>query len=103
VIYRIGLSVSQTTPPPAKVNQACANPVNTSICSQLPAVQVAATPQYGYPGAPKILTRIGATTYTDSTVPASTLQWLYFIRAEDALGNLSAPSNLVAAPSLAGQ
>jgi len=103
VIYRIGLSVSQTTPPPAKVNQACANPANTSLCSQLPLAQPAATPQYGYPGAPKILTQVGTTTYTDSSVPASTLQWLYFVRAQDALGNLSAPSNLVAAPSLAAQ
>jgi hypothetical protein len=64
----------------------------------------AATP-HGYPGAAVFVERVtasGSTAAFSETSP-STLQVLYFVRAEDDNGNLSAPSNLVGGPSLAAQ
>jgi hypothetical protein len=61
---------------------------------------------FGDPGPITLVARTpaGSTTYTE-TPPATTppVQLLYFVRAEDANGNLSAPSNIVGGPSLAAQ
>src|ERR1039458_8738638 len=56
-------------------------------------------------GSPNFVTRVTATgsTATFTETAPSTLQLLYFVRAGDANGNLSAPSNLVGGPSLAAQ
>lgn len=103
LVYRIGMSPSQTTPPPASphaLTAPCSQPENTALCSQLPAAQGATTtPQVGYPGAPKIVTRVTNPAFTENSL--SSLQALYFVRAEDSAGNLSAPSNIVGGPSLA--
>lgn len=56
---------------------------------------------FGYPGPITLLTRVSSPAYTEAS-PTS-LQSLYFIRTEDASGNLSAPSNVVGGPSLASQ
>jgi hypothetical protein len=112
LVYRIALSPSQTTPPPgmslttgltpvsnSQVVSACSNPTNATLCSQLPEAQAAGTTAYGFPGPPQLLTRVSGTAYSET--PPNTLQALYFIRAEDASGNLSTPSNVVGGPSLA--
>jgi hypothetical protein len=53
----------------------------------------------GYPSALKELATVTTPTYTE---PAPTkFQSVYFVRAEDAQGNLSAPSNVVGGPSKA--
>jgi hypothetical protein len=76
------------------------------LCFSAKAAQPAATATpFGYPGAVQFITRVtasGPTAIFSETSP-STLQVLYFVRAEDANGNLSAPSNLVGGPSLAAQ
>src|ERR1019366_2818195 len=71
------------------------------ICYSAKAAQPASATPYGFLGAVTFVTRV--TTATFSETPPSTLQLLYFVRAEDANGNLSAPSNLVGGPSLAAQ
>jgi hypothetical protein len=102
LVYRIALSPSQTTPPPGQLVAACANPTHSGICSQLPASQTAAsTTAYGFPGSPTLVTRVTTQAYGEASL--STLQSLYFVRSEDANGNLSAPSNIVGGPSLAAQ
>jgi hypothetical protein len=67
----------------------------------LPHAVASTTALYGYPSAPEFLGRVTAMAYGE-TAP-NTLQSLYFIVAEDALGNLSSPSNVVGGPSLATQ
>jgi hypothetical protein len=105
LVYRIALSGSQTTPPPGvngPLAQACAHATagKAALCSELPAAKGATTsPLYGYPGPPVLLTTVATPAYSESA-PTS-LQSLYFVRAEDASGNLSPPSNVVGGPSLA--
>jgi len=105
LVYRISLSPSDTQPPPAApalVNAACTQSNAPSICSMLPhASSPGVTGLYGYPSAPEFLGRVTATTYSEAEV--NSLQALYFVVAEDASGNLSSPSNTVAAPSFALQ
>ena len=57
---------------------------------------------YGYPGPVTFVTRVTTPTFSEPS-PSTNLQLLYFVRAEDANGNLSAPSNIVGGPSLAAQ
>jgi hypothetical protein len=60
----------------------------------------------GFPGPIEFVTRVtasGSTATFSQPSPTPTLQLLYFVRAEDDFGNLSAPSNLVGGPSLAAQ
>ena len=57
---------------------------------------------YGFPGPVTFVTRVSGTTFSEPA-PSAILQLLYFVRAEDANGNLSAPSNIVGGPSLAAQ
>jgi hypothetical protein len=100
LIYEISCSPSITTPPPAAL-AACGKPNAPSICTMLPRVTPATTPAlFGYPGAPSLLGRVTATTYA-GTASATALQSLYFVVAEDGSGDLSSPSNVVGAPSLA--
>jgi len=54
------------------------------------------------PGPVTFVTRVSGTTFSEPA-PSAILQLLYFVRAEDANGNLSAPSNIVGGPSLAAQ
>lgn len=52
-------------------------------------------------GFPTLLVSVGRTTSTTyQETPPTPLQSIYFVRAEDALGNLSGPSNSVGAPSI---
>lgn len=103
LVYRIDMSPSTTTPPPAgPAYTACAAPNAPSICSMVPhASAPGTTALYGYPSAPELLGRVVNTSFTEP--PVSTLQSLYFIVAEDSLGNLSSPSNAVGGPSYATQ
>jgi len=107
LVYRIALSGSETMPPPA-VNSAaaaaCREPAaaNVPICSRLPEAHGAAgNPLFGYPGPPVLLTRVTTPAYSESA--PNSLQSLYFVRAEDAQGNLSPPSNVAGGPSLAAK
>lgn len=107
LVYRIALSGSQTTPPPgvnSPVAAACRHATAgiATLCSELPAVRAAtANPLFGYPGPPVLLTRVTTPAYSESAI--SSLQALYFVRAEDAHGNLSPPSNVAGGPSLAAK
>jgi hypothetical protein len=103
LVYRIAMSPSESTPPPApKGFAACNQPGAPSICSMLPhAAPPTTTSLFGYPSAPELLGRVTSTSYGE-TAP-NTLQSLYFIVAEDSLGNLSSPSNVVGGPSFATQ
>jgi len=104
LVYRITVSPSQSTPPPAgpaaSVAAACSKPNAPSVCSMLPhTASPNTTALFGYPSAPEFLGRFTNTAYTQ---PApNSLQSLYFVVAEDSLGNLSSPSNVVGGPSLA--
>ncbi len=75
--------------------------LDVSVCNLLPILQnppVTGT-LVGFPSAPL---RIAVTTTNAYTEPAPTaLQSMYWIRAEDAAGNLSEPSNVAGAPALA--
>src|ERR1035438_1315068 len=111
LVYRINMSPNDQTPPPIFGPLAAACSTNTAV-AVLPLCFSAKTSQpaltstpYGYPGAVQFITRVtaGGSTATFSETSPSTLQVLYFVRAEDANGNLSAPSNLVGGPSLAAQ
>ena len=84
LVYRISMSPSVSTPP-------------SGYAKSTPA----AAGSYGFPGAPNLVTRVTTGSFTET--PSSNLQLLYFVRAEDAAGNLSAPSNIVGGPSLAAQ
>jgi hypothetical protein len=100
LVYEIACSGSINTPPPAAALAACSQPNAPTICTMLPKVVPATTPAlFGYPGAPTLLGRVTATTYTGAAT--NSLQALYFIVAEDGSGDLSSPSNVVGAPSLA--
>ena len=109
VVYRIGMSPNTTTAPPGingTAAAACSTATgsNAALCSHLPAAQGVSSPStgttpYGYPGPPVIVTRVSSPAYSEQTT--SNLQNLYFVRAEDANGNLSPPSNIVGGPSLA--
>jgi hypothetical protein len=104
LVYRITCSPSVSTPAPAAAANAaaaCNAPGAPSICTMLPHAVASTTALYGYPSAPEFLGRVTAMAYGE-TAP-NTLQSLYFIVAEDALGNLSSPSNVVGGPSLATQ
>ena len=103
LVYRITCSASQTTPPPSASVAACYQPNAPTICTMLPklATPATTTPLYGYPSAPEYQGKVSALTFSQ---PApNSLQSLYFIVAEDSLGNLSVPSNFVGGPSLALQ
>ena len=100
LVYRIAMSPSQSTPPPAAPS-ACGRANAPSICTMLPQVTPAASALYGYPSAPELLGRVTNPSFGE-TAP-NTLQSLYFVVAEDSLGNLSSPSNVVGGPSLATQ
>ena len=112
LVYRINMSPNDTTPPPIFGPLAAACGTNAAVaalplCSSAKTTQPAtstSTP-FGYPGAVVFITRVTASgpTATFSETSPSTLQVLYFVRSEDANGNLSAPSNLVGGPSLAAQ
>jgi len=111
LVYRINMSPTDTMPPPIFGPLAAACSTNAAVavlplCFGAKTVQpaVTATP-FGYPGAVQFITRVTASgsTATFSETSPSTLQVLYFVRSEDANGNLSAPSNLVGGPSLAAQ
>ena len=111
LVYRINMSPNDQTPPPIFGPLAAACSTNTAV-AVLPLCFSAKTSQpaltstpYGYPGAVQFITRVtaGGSTATFSETSPTTLQVLYFVRAEDANGNLSAPSNLVGGPSLAAQ
>ena len=91
LVYRITLSPNDTQPPPAAPGKAA-----TGL---LPGSTPAVTALYGYPSAPEFLGRTTNTMYGE-TAPNS-LQSLYFAVAEDSLGNLSSPSNVVGGPSFA--
>jgi hypothetical protein len=84
LVYRIAVSPSQTTAPPG-LNGVAVAQTTTAL--------------FGYPGPPQLLTRVTNPAYSETSL--STLQSLYFVRAEDASGNLSSPSNVVGGPSLA--
>ncbi|MGC9947909.1 MAG: dockerin type I domain-containing protein [Bryobacteraceae bacterium] len=103
LVYQIGMSCAVTTPPPSAAVVACGKPHPPSICAMLPQAIPATTcgQLYGYPGPPDLLGRVPNLTYTGPS--PSTLQSLYFVVAEDSLGNLSSPSNTVGGPSLATQ
>ncbi|HLY17735.1 MAG TPA: dockerin type I domain-containing protein [Bryobacteraceae bacterium] len=105
LVYRITCSPSETTPPPAGVNPqaaaACSEPGAPSICSMSPHALPATSALFGYPSAPEYLVRVSGTVYSE-TAP-NTLQTLYFVIAEDSVGNVSSPSNVVGGPSLAAQ
>ena len=107
LVYRIALSGSESTPPPAinsAVVAAChdANAANVAICSRLAEAHGATNnPLFGYPGPPMLLTRVTTPAYSESA--PNSLQSLYFVRAEDAQGNLSLPSNVAGGPSLAAK
>jgi hypothetical protein len=111
LVYRINMSPNDQTPPPIFGPLAAACSTNTAVavlplCFSAKTSQPAATSTpYGYPGAVQFITRVtaGGSTATFSETSPTTLQVLYFVRAEDANGNLSAPSNLVGGPSLAAQ
>jgi len=81
---------------------ACAPPPAYGPLAPAATPAVTSTP-ISYPGAVQFITRVtgGSTTFSETS--PSTLQVLYFVRAEDASGNLSAPSNLVGGPSLAAR
>ena len=112
LVYRINMAPNDSTPPPIFGPLAVACNTNPAVgvlplCSSAKTVQAAAsgTTPVGYPGAVVFITRVtasGPTAMFSETSP-STLQVLYFVRSEDANGNLSAPSNLVGGPSLAAQ
>jgi hypothetical protein len=105
LVYRINMSPNDTTPPPGYGPNAEACNTNAAVllplCGAARAIGQAST-AVGYPGAVTFVQRVTTTTFTE-TAPASNLQLRYFVRAEDANGNLSAPSNLVGGPSLAAQ
>jgi pimeloyl-ACP methyl ester carboxylesterase len=105
LVYRITCSPSESSPPPSvplAAAEACSQPQAPSVCSMSPQVAAGAvSAAFGYPSAPEFLGRFSNTTYGE-TAP-NTLQALYFVIAEDSLGNLSSPSNVVGGPSFATQ
>jgi hypothetical protein len=106
LVYRITSSPSETTPPPAAAHPlalaACSEPDAPSICSMSPQLQgKAATALFGYPSAPQYRGRVTSTAFNEAS--ANALQSLYYVVAEDSLGNVSYPSNVVGGPSLAAQ
>jgi hypothetical protein len=102
LVYRINMSPNDTTPPPGfgPMEATCSSSPAVAALAPCYSARATGTP-YGYPGAVIFVTRV--TTAAFSETPPSTLQLLYFVRAEDSSGNLSAPSNLVGGPSLAAQ
>jgi hypothetical protein len=109
LVYRIDMSPNDTTPPPGFGPNAMACDTRAAVLLPLCASAKAlpqATALIGYPGPVTFVTRVtasGSTATFAETAPATSLQLLYFVRAEDVNGNLSAPSNLVGGPSLAAQ
>jgi len=105
LVYRITCSPSESTPPPAVPTMAataCNQPDAPTICSMLPqAAAAVVSALFGYPSAPEFLGRVTSPAYGE-TAP-NTLQSLYFVVAEDSLGNLSSASNVVGGPSFATQ
>lgn len=78
----------------------CADP-ESALCLLINLVKTADTNK-AVVGFPKPLQQIATVTTTSYTEPQPTpLQSLYFVRAQDAQGNLTEPSNVVGAPSLA--
>jgi hypothetical protein len=104
LVYRITVSPSENVPPPAgPAADACGKPNAPTICTMLPQVpSPATTALFGYPSAPELLGSVTNLSY--GPVPAPNyLQTLYFVVAEDSVGNLSSPSNVVGGPTLALQ
>jgi len=103
LVFRIAMSPTESSPAPdvttAQVAAACNAANAAAVCSQLPEAAATKTaPLFGYPGPPQLLTRATTTAYSETSPNA--LQSLYYVRAEDGNGNLSAPSNVVGGPSL---
>jgi pimeloyl-ACP methyl ester carboxylesterase len=86
LVYRIATATTLNAPPPGSPGAVAGG---------------ATTVLFGYPGPVQLLGRVTSPGYAGAT-PTS-LQSLYFVRAEDASGNLSEPSNVVGGPSLAAQ
>ena len=84
-----------------KVDQYCAPNGTDSLCTYVYLVEAAAKPgnQVGAPSSLDYLGSTTGTTFEDSS--ATPLQSIYFVRAQDAAGNLSDPSNVVGGPSYA--
>lgn len=111
LVYRITFYPLNAPPPPpsgSPLAAACStNPAagGLKVCYAQRAIQRAAQPgattAYGYPGPVTFLTRVSSPAYSET--PPSSLQAMYYVRAEDANGNLSVPSNVVGGPSLAAQ
>jgi hypothetical protein len=100
LVFRIADSPSESSPAPALVG-ACGGNNAPAVCSQIAEGAVTKNPLFGYPGPPVLMTRVDGTTYSE--LAPNVLQALYFVCAEDANGNLSAPSNVVGGPSLSTQ
>jgi hypothetical protein len=102
LVYRINMSPNDKTPPPGfgPMEAACSSSPAVAALSPCYSARATGTP-FGYPGAVIFVERVIGATFSET--PPSTLQLLYFVRAEDSSGNLSAPSNLVGGPSLAAQ
>jgi pimeloyl-ACP methyl ester carboxylesterase len=88
-----------------KFDSYCQNKANeNSWCDFTPAVKAygnasaTQTTLVGFPSAPLQIAVVNATSYGEYA--PTTLQSNYWVRAEDAAGNLSEPSNMVGAPSL---
>lgn len=108
LVYRITTASALNAPPstlPTGVNssQLAAACNNNAAAAEAGVCDAAAqpaqnTPLYGYPGPVTVLGRVTNPSYTETS--PTNLQSLYFVRTEDANGNLSAPSNVVGGPSL---
>jgi hypothetical protein len=115
LVYRINMSLNANTPPSFEpLAAACDTNAATLLpsCASARINPLSAVP-VGFPGPITFVTRcpggsgcgspLPSTLNYTETPPTTDLQLLYFVRAEDSFGNLSAPSNLVGGPSLAAQ
>jgi hypothetical protein len=84
-----------------KLDKICPPGAGNDLCTYVYLVEAANQPG-NQVGAPSSLDYLGSTSGTTfQETPPSPLQSLYFVRAQDAAGNLSDPSNVVGAPSFA--
>ena len=102
LVYRISMYALSSPPPTPQLVTACrTNPAAGALNTCYSATATTSALTYGFPGPVTFLNRVTTPGYTETS--PSGLQALYFVRAEDASGNLSAPSNIVGGPSLAAQ